>query len=93
MKNIKVTPFLVVLVPALLVSIGIAIYYFARHNHDSKGMTAILGLIMSFFLLVVLVIERVLVKINVIPFSTLCKLEGVFLGGLVLLYLLAFLQR
>ena len=69
-----------------------AVYYFLKHNYDSKGMTAILALILAFFFALLLIGERLLVKWNIIPFPRLVKLEGIALAALAGGYLLAVLQ-
>ena len=88
----KITPFFVALVIGLCIAVPTAIYYLARYNHDSKGMTGILALIITFFLAIILAGERLLIKINLIPFTSLCKLEGIALATLAGGYLLMILQ-
>jgi hypothetical protein len=88
----KITPFFVALSLGLCISIPVSVYYFLRHNYDPKGMTAILALIVAFFFAVLLIAERLLVKWNVIPFTSLVKLEGIALAALAGAYLLAVLQ-
>jgi hypothetical protein len=90
--TMKITPFFIALVIGLCIAVPTAVYYLAMYNHDGKGITGILALIIAFFLAIVLAGERLLIKINLIPYNSLCKLEGIALAALAGGYLLMVFQ-
>ena len=88
-ENLKVTPFLVLLVPAWLVCGVLTVYYIFINSHSSDSMIGILALIFGFLISVILVAERLLVKHAKISFDKICKGEWLAIVFLSLAYLLA----
>jgi hypothetical protein len=89
MKNMKITPFFVLLGGGILTSVVVAIYFLSRYDTGNKAMTGILAIIIAFFLAVILIGERLLLRASLLSFRTVCKIEGIFIACLILAYFVA----
>lgn len=89
MRKIKVTPFLVLLVPALVVSVALTVYYLFINSQSPDAITGILALIFAFFITVILLAERLLVKYAKVSFDALCKGQTMIIFLMIVAYLLA----
>jgi hypothetical protein len=89
MRKIKVTPFLVLLVPALVISIALTVYYLFINSQSPDAMTGILAFIFAFFISIILLAERLLVKYARFSFETLCKGQTMIIFLMIVAYLVA----